>query len=516
MPGVFRRLTTNRFARSARRCANGLAAVAAVLALAACVPSAPSAPPSVVSPDPPAPPPSTPAPESGDTGVAASRVIFWTKCSSVLDLTDAELDQWRDRGVGGFVCEIPYLRGLGGELDFTADPSNPLTGTNYALQRRALDTRIVERAAARDIKLWLGVGLGNYYEGKTPLADWFDDAKWAGTVVPKMTDFAGAARMLGFAGLAFDEEMYPTSSGERATWEWHYSGNTHSEAHVRAAARARGAQLMRAILAGYPGVEIIDYWTYFPEGWEAYVQQQVNGIANANATKVQIDFWDGMTSVSGYGRIHFVNAIFYKTAQLPGATWDSALTYDDNRVFALLSRRLSNWVYASSRIELSPFAWIDAGPTSFDAARPPDQVAKQLAAFRRWGMGGAFANYAYAGLRSFDYTPYVPGLQAAATPGVVDTQAPTVTVTSVGRIPGGASLSGAAGDNMAIRAVRWTTASGASGAAPMVWTVTSGSYSTGYGWRMDWNATIPASPGERVTITVEDIKGLTTATTVTA
>jgi hypothetical protein len=131
-------------------------------------------------------------------------------------------------------------------------------------------------------------------------------------------------------------------------------------------------------------------------------------------------------------------------------------------------------------------------------------------------MGGAFANYAYAGLRTFDYAPYVPGIQAAATPGIVDTQAPTVTVTSRARVAGGAALTGAASDNMAIRAVRWRTASGASGAAPMVWTVTSGGYTTAYVWRMDWNVTVPASPGEGITITVEDIKGLTTTTTVVA
>ena len=34
--------------------------------------------------------------------------------------------------------------------------------------------------------------------------------------------------------------------------------------------------------------------------------------------------------------------------------------------------------------------------------------------------------------------------------------------------------------------------------------------------RMDWNVTVPASPGEGITITVEDIKGLTTTTTVVA
>jgi hypothetical protein len=175
----------------------------------------------------------------------------------------------------------------------------------------------------------------------------------------------------------------------------------------------------------------------------------------------------------------------------------------------MFSRRLSNWAYASSRIEWGPFAWVNAGPTPWSAARPPSQVAAQLAAFRKWGTGGAFANYAYAGINSsFDYTPYVPGLQAAATPGIVDTQPPAATVGVVSRNGATVTLSGSATDNFALRAVRWRTATGASGAATMTWTVLSGTYGTGYQWRMDWSASVPVASGQPVTLTFEDVKDL--------
>jgi hypothetical protein len=465
------------------------------------------------------PPPSNPTNSQSPTaGTAANRIIFWTKCGEVIGLTDAELDAWRDRGVGGFVCKHNYLYALGGSQDFTADPGNTPGTSTYALQRQIRDSQIVSRAAARGIKLWFGIGMGNYYNWKTPWAEWFDDAAWTNTVLPNMKNLAAGAKALGFAGLAFDEELYGTQAGQQGDWNWNYPTNTHSEADVRAQVKARGAQMMQAIVAGYPNAEILDIGWRLPEGWEEQVQQVVNGIPNANATRVDIDFWDGMTSVSGYGAIRFLDSSFNKTPHLPRTNWDIALTYNTNRLFSMFSRRLSNWSYASNRIQVSTFAWIADGPKDgyFQSARPPEQVANQLGAFRRWGTGDSFANYASSGLYGFDYTPYVPAMQAAAAPGVVDTQAPAITVGAKGRIADTELVSGNATDNMGIRAVRWSTASGRSGAAKMTWTVTSGDYATGYQWRMDWLLGAVVLPGEPITITTEDVRGLTTSTTVVA
>ena len=448
---------------------------------------------------------------------SADQMIFWLDCPGVLELTDRQLDEWRARGAAGFVCQVGRLAGLGGSHDFTPDPEASLRGPGFELQREIRATNIVGRAEARGMKLWLGVYFANYYNPATPLAEWFDDAAWS-QVVAKLDDVAGAARILGFAGLAFDNELYPQESGSTASWDWSYPGNTHSEAEVRAKVRARGAEVMRGIVAAFPGVHILDYATYFPEVWEAYVQRQINGVERADTSKVHLDFWDGLTSVEGYGPIRFLNAIFYKSPQVSHATWEAAYMYEYNQLYSLLSRRLSNWAYASSRISESPFVWISAGSTRFEAARTPEYVADQLYAARRWGMDRGFAVYAYNGLDAFDYTPYLSGMRAAARPGVVDSNPPRLTVEPVeaARQLDTVAIAGSATDDLAVRVVRWTTDTGEHGAAPMVWKIERGGPDLGWRGRMDWKAAaVPIHPGKnRITVTVEDTKGLTSTRSV--
>jgi hypothetical protein len=437
---------------------------------------------------------------------SADRMIFWLGCDEVAALTDAELDEWKSRGVDGFACMAGHLRGMGGTQDFTGDREARLRGKHYALQRRLHNSHIVQRAAARGMKMYLGAKLVNYYNRSTPLADWFDDAGWSQQVLPKMADLAGAAKLLGFAGLAFDQELYPqTGNVEEASWDWDYPGNTHTEAEVRAEATKRGQQLMSTILGAFPGAELAAYDVEFPESWEAVVQNVVNGEQDAFASRLDIDFWDGMTSVDGYGAIRLIDAIFYKSPQI--GTWDSALQYNANRIAALLSRRLSNWDYASSRIYLSPFSWIDPGPnaTAFDDARPPSYVRDQLLAFRKWGMGGEFANYVYSqNLETFDYTPYVAAMQEASSPAVVDSQAPRVAVNPVA----GRRITGTAEDNLAVWAIRWSDDAGDAGAAKS-WAGLVSDPASGIVWQTRWSvAKSDFSPGAtRLRISVRDIKG---------
>ena len=298
---------------------------------------------------------------AGEAGDAADRLIFWRACEDVAALTNPELDTWKARGVDGFVCMTGRLRGLGGANDFSGDPDASLAGANYALQRSLRDSRIVERAASRGMKLYLGAYLANYYNDATPLKDWFDDAGWSGEVLPKMRDLAAAAELYGFAGIALDQELYPSESGAgTATWAWDYPGNTRPEAEVRAKSRQRGAELMEAILEGFPGAELVVYHFDFPGDWNDLVQEEVNDEENVSADLLHIDFWDGMTSVDGYGAIRFFDSIFYKTPHR--GSWESALTYNANQVLAAFSRRFSNWDYASERVYVSPFSWIDNGP----------------------------------------------------------------------------------------------------------------------------------------------------------
>jgi hypothetical protein len=408
--------------------------------------------------------------------------------------------------VDGFVCMTGRLRGLGGGQDFSGDPNASLTGTTYAMQRSLRDTRIVERARARGMKLYLGAKLANLDNDATPLAEWFDDAGWSRNVLPSMRNLAAAAELYGFAGIALDQELYASRSGAmNATWAWNYPGNTHSETAVRTKARQRGAELMGAILDGFPGTELAVYHAFFPGGWSELVQEVVNETSDTSADLLHVDFWDGMTSVDGYGAVRLFDSIFNKAPHV--GSWESALTYNTNQLSATFSRRFANWDYASKRVFVSSFGWIDEGPKSspFDDARSPEHVAEQLLAFRKWGMGGEFVNYAYAPLADFDYSPYVAAMQAGSKPGTVDGTDPTLELTETA----GPTIEGTARDNLAIRAVRWKDDRGRSGVAAMHWEVLEGGYDSGYEWHMRWSfAAGDVSPAAtRVELVAEDIKG---------
>jgi hypothetical protein len=438
------------------------------------------------------------------------RLIFWTRCDEVASLTNEELVHWKASGVDGFVCMVGRLEGMGGDQDFTGDPKADLSGDSYELQRTLRNSRIAKRAAAQGMKLYLGFKLSNYWNTSTPLREWFDDPGWSGVVLPKIRDLAGAARELGFAGLAIDQELYRQQGGaETATWNWDYPGNTHTEAEVRAKATRRGRKLMRTILRSFPRVELAVYHAFFAGDWNELLQEELYGRANTSSVRVDADFWDGLTSVEGYRAIRFWDNTFYKA---PGrGNWESALTYNQNRVSATLSRELSNWDYASKRVHVSPFSWIDPGPdadSTADDARSPEDVRDQLLAFRKWGMGGEFANYAYGGLDGFDYSPYTSALQEASSPAQVDGEIPDVTVDT----PDGPSLraiTGTAHDNLAIKVVRWRDDRGGSGTAEMSWHILSGDYRSSYEWEMLWSfPTRELTRGAtEVTVTAKDIKG---------
>jgi hypothetical protein len=449
---------------------------------------------------------------------SADRLIFWTSCDRLAALSDAQVRTWIARGVDGFVCESGSLFGLGGDQRFTPDAEASLDGAQYRLQRTLRRSAAVRAAKAGRLSLYLAFYMTSYYNRSTPLADWFDDGAWARKVLPRVRDLAAAARSMSFAGLAVDQELYPQVGGHAtASWAANYPGNVHPEAQVRAKVRERGRELMQAMVQAYPGLELVAYDTRVPESWQAKVAADINHTPNAYLDQVQLDLWDGLTSVQGYSAIRWMDAIFYKTFHLPGASWDRALQYNANRIAAFLSRRLSNWYYASSRLHVSPFSWIDAGPAAFDRARDPAYVAQQLAAFRRWGSGGAFANYAYADLGAFDYRPYVNAMRQASSPARIDTTPPKIALVSppagTGSVKAGQTITlrGVASDDYAVQAVDWIDDRGRQGAARMSWRFT-GDQRSGWHGQMDWSIerlTVPPDAGH-LTITAQDIHGLAT------
>jgi len=429
-------------------------------------------------------------------------------------MTDAQLDEWKARGVTAFVVESEWLYGMGGTDRFTGVPTASLDSSEFGEERELRDSDLVERAKARGISLYLGFYFVNYYNTQTPLAEWFDDAGWNNTVLPQVHNLAAAAHLLGFAGLAFDEELYPQNGAvHTASWSYHYPGATHSEADVRAEVRLRGQQLMSDILSAFPDVAIVAYYNYFPGTWSATVERIENGIQNANEDSVQVDLWDGLTSVNGYRSILFLDASFYKIPGVPGTSWSTALVEEDNGLFALLSQRLSNWAYAADRVANSPFAWIDSGGTTFSRARSPSYVTAQLGTFRSWAMDGFFGLYTYQGLESgFDYSPYLAAFNPANFT-QIDTQPPDVRISTWAAVTGSGqvTISGTASDDFAIRVVRWQDAD-QSGIAQVSYDPTG----AGGPDTVEWTAEVPMPTGPtQVTILAEATTGLRSSASVT-
>src|SRR4051794_31265450 len=124
----------------------GLCLVAIVVTLVACSPGGSRTP-------------STPdGSRTGATVAApsANRIVFWTNCTALMQTSQAELVQWKQRGVGGFVCQTGFLAGFGGSVAFTANPKASLAAPEYGLQNALRGTHFVQRAAALGMKVYLG------------------------------------------------------------------------------------------------------------------------------------------------------------------------------------------------------------------------------------------------------------------------------------------------------------------------------------------------------------------------
>lgn len=450
-----------------------------------------------------------------DPSNSADQLLMWVDWRDCAALTDGDLDRWKARGVRGFICDVKWLHDMGGTYLWTGDRTSPLTGPEYAAQRTFRDSNLVSRANQRGMILYFAFWLTNYWNSATPLVEWFDDARWANFAIPRIRGVAAAARLLGFAGIAFDQELYTQRDGRKASWGWNYPQNTHTEAEVRAKVKQRGQEVMRAILQGFPNVEILAYDTLFPETAAESVQRTVNRIDHSYDGYTHINFWDGLSSVEGYAMILHLNALFYKSPHI--GSWDGVLQEEYNKFHSLLSRRFTHGAAASLRVLESPFIWINAGPDSkWEYARPPAYVAEQLQVFRKWGQGRILPVYNYGRLGQFDYTPYVAAMRAASTPGMVDSQPPQLTITSpttesvYTTSSASLSLAGYATDNLAVQVIQWSSDHSSNGAARMVWQAKSGNYQSGWDWQMNWSIeAIPLQVGSNtITVTVKDIKGL--------
>lgn len=458
-----------------------------------------------------------PARSAAATSDTHRHILLWANCYDVAALTNQQLDQWQSMGIGGFVCQTGNLEGLGGSQLFTAqaDPDD----SQHALETQLDRSNLAARLHARHMQIYLGFYLTNYFNTQTPLGTWFDDNAWFQQVLPAVRNTAAAAHRMGMDGVAFDEELYAQENDSwSASWSWDYPGNTHTEAQVRAAAERRGREMMGALLRGFPGVSIVDYDAHFPGTWAAHVQAVTNHDPHAYRDSLQINFWNGLTAVRGYDQIRFLDASFYKDTGVAGTGWGPALTYSVNNMYGVLSRRLSNWRYAASRVTVSPFAWIDGTTTSgndWGRARDPQYVADQLSECAKWSPNGDFAIYSNLRLGQFNYQPYAAAMREAAQTAATPTSgnpALRVDLSSVAVQHGSVTATGLTHDPLAIKVVRWAS-DGSTGTARLVWQPTGGSSQTGYRWHTVWTIThapMPSATGH-LTVWATDISGRVSA-----
>ena len=442
--------------------------------------------------------------------------VFWHKCDDLVLMSDAELDTWKSRGVGGFVCATGHLLEMGGTQAYTGDRGVALTAEQYERQRQIRSSRLVERLHRRGMRAYFSFYVANYHTPRAPFGDWFDDNLWTGTVLPQVGNVAAMAKLEGFDGVIMDQENYVGRDQRAHSWSWD-TGHGRPEAEAREMVRRRGQELMGVIVAAYPGLSIGVYHWLLTGSWQELVQHRINKAPADNAKgTVFLEFFDGLTSVEGYGAFSLLDATFYKNTHL-GSSWDTALGYNANQLYATLSRGLRNWGYAASRVRVVPFAWIDHNPSEYPyRAQTEVEVREQLAAFRRWSVGSEYFNFVFnTPMAKYDYSPHFAAMRAGAEPGVVDDRAPSLTVTPP--LTGAQTITGSAVDNLAIRSVRWADERGHGGQARLTWVRTGGDESSGVEWRMDWEITgVALTAAETpVTITAEDVKGLTTAQTVT-
>ena len=322
--------------------------------------------------------------------LAAAELLVWTSQTRALALSDAQIAEVKARGVQG------YMLGRGGF---------PFNAASLTKQEAKLKP-FVERVHAQGMEVGLRLNLANYYNASTPLAPWFDDdadvgpgkawIKWNHDytdpingekrpgIITQLTLFAAMCRRLAIDEIIFDQEEYPGGhtkalGGQRFSWLWNYPAdlaqapnwmipaNTHTEAETRAKAKGRGRQMMQALLKAFPGVNVGVYYNRLAgTQWEwefTHHHRKPNPYAEQG---LMFDFWNGLTSVEGYGRVSHLEAGWYK-AHAFWPDWDSGLK-DRGQATRATYAKMHRADYLLPRLAIIPFWWPDKSRDAKEAA----------------------------------------------------------------------------------------------------------------------------------------------------
>lgn len=376
--------------------------------------------------------------------LTAAQLLVWTAPERAVALDDAAISEDKSRGVKGYVLAkggFPFNAATLAKMEMMVSP-------------------FVERAHAQDMEVGMRLNFHHYYNAATPLAPWFDDdteigpgkawIKWSYdyvdpingekrlSILTQVTLFAQMCRRLAIDEIVFDQEEIPGEhakalGGQRYSWMWNYPAdaaqapnwiipaNTHSEDETRAKAKERGRQMMRALLQAIPGVNLAIYYNRLAgTQWEwefTHYTHQPNPYAEAG---LMFDFWDGLTSVEGYGRISHLEAGWYKVhAYWPD--WDTGMQ-DRNRATRATYARMERADYLLPRLAIIPFWWPDKSHSPKEAAgraryRGDAYVLEQGKACARWAESDrshVYTHYYRDAAQNWDDDSIWAAMQAAA------------------------------------------------------------------------------------------------------
>jgi hypothetical protein len=341
------------------------------------------------------------------------RLVAWTTASDVFGkgtvraLSDAEFAELKRRGVDAIVAQTGYLN-----CQNASAPSFGFTDLNGAV-----------RAKAAGIDVLLGYYVVDYNYPNNPfVTGWHLDDRWA-KVVTYMTAFAKWAKDHGCVGVAQDSEEYAGVNGIRPNWNVSSPPPGYTQDQFRLLIQRRGGQIMGALTAGFPGLEVVTAYGDLPGSYQEQERRaQANPSASYSAASLLFaDFWVGAVSTAGYGRWEWwEEPWFYKgKGTTRPITWDQAVAEHAQKFGAYWATK----VVPLDKIGTTIMPWVN-GVQGPDPNKLPMSVQTATDALNAAARNGAWSTPMYcqpsllAGAATldtqFDWSAYIPVLQAVS------------------------------------------------------------------------------------------------------
>lgn len=457
---------------------------------------------------------------------------------------------FRARGMDGVVMKFPYTSfvGMGSDQTFPPDPANVHPTSTAHRDARKLKNVVMPALAAAGLGAVAVVDLknrtvagpgGQILTGVFPPGGGTYNTDTAPSTAQKISDWANFCRAVGFEGLMFDGENYPSNDsstgsiwgGQEFTTQW----------------KARGYEVGFAIATAWPDVCLMAYHNFLPGSYDEIERGEVfepNGSGPGTGYS-QANFYSGVTlgmadaAPSGAWCMHFMEATHFRGPQPTGYRQQ-----DICGTAAWFSRNWAHWWRVFDRVAVEPFIWLNDGPGAIaeDISYNPTTLASDAANLRNWhvvtvGDRRIRQHFVYDAeitmpSQALDCSPYnfpadyASTLVTMSTPTTVSNAAPVLTISAPSTGSTGASsvtvVTGTVTEaDFGVVGVTWENEAWAVGHAnrkgqvAMTFNKLSGSISTSFTWRMDLSLTgvagaIPLAMGANlITFTARDSKGAT-------